>query len=50
MKELNAERHVELRGRLLKTYRPWPSDGIVCDPSAWKDLNTPLLAQGTFKC
>lgn len=49
-KELNGERQIEIRWQLLKTYHPCPSNGVLCDPSAWKDLNTHLLPLGKFRC
>lgn len=49
-KELNGERQIEIRWQLLKTHHPCPSNSVLCDPSAWKDLNTQLLPLGKFKC
>lgn len=49
-KELNGERQTEIKWQLLKTYHPCPANDVLCDPSAWKDLNTHLPSLGKFKC
>lgn len=49
-KELNEERQIEIIWQLLKSYHPCPSGGVVCDPSAWKNLNTHLLPPAKCKC